>query len=149
MALKQSIEAYELLDSATVNGETVAAALRDRGLQVEVTPVQGDKGTTDFVRTLVPGTEGKQAGGGAATLGIVGRLGGIGARPEAIGLVSDADGAITAIACALKLGDMAAAGDRLPGDVVVATHICPGAPTQPHDPVPFMDSPVDIVTMNR
>ena len=149
MTLKQSIEAYELLDSATVNGETVAAALRDRGLQVEVTPVQGDKGTTDFVRTLVPGTEGKQAGGRAATLGIVGRLGGIGARPEAIGLVSDADGAITAIACALKLGDMAAAGDRLPGDVVVATHICPGAPTQPHDPVPFMDSPVDIATMNR
>ncbi len=149
MALKQSIEAYELLDSATVDGETVAAALRKRGLQVEVTPVQGEKGTTDFVRVLVPGSEGKQAGGEAPTLGIVGRLGGIGARPVAIGLVSDADGAITAIACALKLGDMAAAGDRLPGDVLVATHICPDAPTQPHDPVPFMDSPVDIATMNR
>ncbi len=127
----------------------MAAALRERRLHVEVTPVQGEKGTTDFVRVLVAGTGGKQAGGGAPTLGIVGRLGGIGARPTAIGLVSDADGAITAIACALKLGDMAAAGDRLPGDVVVATHICPGAPTQPHDPVPFMDSPVDIATMNR
>jgi hypothetical protein len=40
-------------------------------------------------------------------------------------------------------------GDRLPGDVIVATHICPDAPTQPHDPVPFMGSPVDIATMNR
>jgi hypothetical protein len=44
---------------------------------------------------------------------------------------------------------MSAAGDRMPGDVMVATHICPNAPTEPHDPVPFMGSPVDIVTMNR
>ncbi|HEY64943.1 MAG TPA: DUF1177 domain-containing protein [Caldilineae bacterium] len=149
MTLKQTIEAYELLDSATVSGEAVAAALRERGLQPEVIPVQGDQGSTDFVSVVVPGTAGKQAGGEAPTLGIIGRLGGIGARPTAIGLVSDADGAITAIACALKLADMARAGDRLSGDVIVATHICPNAPTQPHDPVPFMGSPVDIATMNR
>jgi hypothetical protein len=149
MALKQIIEAYELLDSATVNGEIVAALLEERGLKVEVIQVRGESGTTDFVRALVPGTEGKQSGGGAPTLGIVGRLGGIGARPMAIGLVSDADGAITAIGCALKLGDMVAAGDRLPGDVMLSTHICPDAPTEPHDPVPFMGSPVDIATMNR
>ncbi len=149
MALKQTIEAYELLDSAMVNGETVAVALRERGLQPEVIAVQGEQSSTDFVRVLIPGTGGKQAGGEAPTLGIIGRLGGIGARPIAIGLVSDADGAITAIACALKLADMARAGDRLPGDVIVATHICPNAPTQPHDPVPFMGSPVDITTMNR
>ena len=31
----------------------------------------------------------------------------------------------------------------------MATHICPHAPTRPHDPVPFMDSPVDIATMNE
>jgi len=149
MTLKQTIEAYELLDSATVSGEAVAVVLRERGLQPEVIPVQGDQGSTDFVRVVVPGTAGKQAGGEAPTLGIIGRLGGIGARPTAIGLVSDADGAITAIACALKLADMARAGDRLSGDVIVATHICPNAPTQPHDPVPFMGSPVDIATMNR
>ncbi|MBA2447176.1 MAG: DUF1177 domain-containing protein, partial [Chloroflexi bacterium] len=29
------------------------------------------------------------------------------------------------------------------------THICPNAPTQPHDPVPFMGSPVDMAEMNR
>jgi hypothetical protein len=149
VTLKQTIEAFELLDSATVDGETVAAALRERGVQVEGTRVQGEKGTTDFIRALVLGTQGKGADGSSPTMGIVGRLGGIGARPAVIGLVSDADGAITAIACALKLGDMAAAGDRLPGDIIVATHICPDAPTQPHDPVPFMASPVDIATMNR
>ena len=149
MALKQTIEAHELLDSAVVSGETVAVVLRERGLRVEVIPVQGEKGSTDFIRTLIPGTSGKQADGQAPTLGIIGRLGGIGARPAVIGLVSDADGAITAVACALKLADMATTGDRLPGDIIVATHICPNAPTQPHDPVPFMGSPVDIATMNR
>jgi hypothetical protein len=150
MAWKQTIEAYELLDSAAVHGEKVAQVLRDRGLaSVEVITVEGAKGSTDFIRITVPGTEGKVSGGKAPILGIIGRLGGIGARPDAIGLVSDADGAITAIACALKLADMARAGDKLPGDVIVATHICPTAPTQPHEPVPFMDSPVDIATMNR
>ena len=149
MALKQTIEVYELLDRATVSGETMAATLRERGLQPEVIPVQGEQGSTDFVRVVIPGTAGKRAGGEAPTLGIIGRLGGIGARPTAIGLVSDADGAITAFACALKLADMAIAGDRLPGDVIIATHICPDAPTQPHDPVPFMGSPVDMETMNR
>jgi len=149
MALKQVIEAYELLDSARVDGETVATLLRQRGLDAEVTPIQGEKGKTDFVRAIAPGTQGKRAGGQALTLGIIGRLGGIGARPSAIGLVSDADGAITAIASALKLGDMARAGDRLPGDVIVATHICPSAPVIPHEPVPFMGAPVDMATMNR
>lgn len=37
----------------------------------------------------------------------------------------------------------------MPGDVYVTTHICPDAPTRPHEPVDFMDSPVDILTMNR
>ncbi len=149
MAWKQTIEAYELLDSATVTGETVAGLLRERGLTVDVIPVHGGRGSTDFLRARIPGTDGKAAGGLAPTLGIIGRLGGIGARPAAVGLVSDADGAITAVACALKLADMARAGDRLPGDVLVATHICPDAPVIPHEPVPFMGAPVDMATMNR
>ena len=40
-------------------------------------------------------------------------------------------------------------GDVLPGDVIVATHICPDAPTKPHLPVDFMDSPVSIEEMNE
>jgi hypothetical protein len=148
--LKHVIEAYELLDSAYVDGEKVAQVLKERGLEkVEVHRIEGDKGSTDFIKIIVPGKNGKLSGGDSPTLGIIGRLGGIGARPEMIGLVSDADGAVTAIAVALKLADMIKNGDTLDGDVIIATHICPNAPTQPHDPVPFMGSPVDMATMNK
>ncbi|MGB0389083.1 MAG: DUF1177 domain-containing protein [Ardenticatenaceae bacterium] len=149
MALKQTIEAYELLDQARVSGEGVAGLLRGRGLEVGVTRVDGERGGTEFVRVLVAGRRGKQASGDAPTLGIIGKLGGIGARPTVIGLVSDADGAITALACALKLADMVKGGDRLPGDVIITTHICPNAPIIPHDPVPFMSSPLDSAIMKR
>jgi len=40
-------------------------------------------------------------------------------------------------------------GDVLEGDIFVSTHICPDAPTQPHDPVPFMGSPVEMAQVNR
>jgi hypothetical protein len=143
--LKQVLEIHDLLDSARVNGQTVVDFLQARGL-VEVTTetIDGEKGSTDFIRIRVPGLD-----AGAPALGIVGRLGGIGARPERIGLVSDAEGAIAALACGLKLADMQARGDCLKGDVLIATHICPHAPTEPHEPVPFMGSPVDMATMNR
>jgi len=148
--LKQVIDTLELLDDAGVSGAEVADWLQERcGLGLEVTRIHGEAGSTDFVRALVPGTRGRSGGGSAPTLGIIGRLGGIGARPERIGIVSDADGAVTALACALKLGEMAVKGDRLAGDVIVATHICPDAPTQPHEPVPFMGSPVDMKTVNE
>jgi len=150
MAWKQVIDAFELLDSAAVDGEQVAAIWKASGVaDVSVTRIQGDKGSTDFVKAIISGTRGKSAGGAAPTLGIVGRLGGLGARPERIGFVSDGDGALTAVSCAMKLGTMRRKGDALPGDVIVATHICPNAPTQPHDPVPFMGSPVDMAQMNR
>ncbi len=150
MAWRQVIDGFELLDSAYVDGEQVAEVLRRHGIEnVSVTRIQGDKGSTDFIKAVIPGGRGKIGGGDAATLGIVGRLGGLGARPERIGFVSDGDGALTAIACAMKLGTMQKRGDMLPGDVIVATHICPNAPTQPHDPVPFMGSPVDMAQMNR
>ncbi|UUZ97719.1 DUF1177 domain-containing protein [Paenibacillus sp. P25] len=100
------------------------------------------------MKIVVPGSEGKSKGGSAPTFGIIGRLGGIGARPSRIGLVSDADGAVAAVAAGLKLADMQTKGDRLKGDVIITTHICPDAPTRPHEPVDFMDSPVDIGTMN-
>ena len=148
--LKQVIEAMELLDSAKVSGNDVATLLRSRGLEdVTVKTLRGEKGKTDFIRVRIPGTRGKTAKGDAPTLGVLGRLGGVGARPEMIGLVSDADGAITAVATALKLADMRAKGDALPGDVVIGTHICPDAPTIPHKPVPFMGSPVAFADIGR
>ena len=150
MAWRQVIDAFELLDSAYVDGKRVLEALQERGLQdVSVTRISGAKGYTDFLKVVVPGSRGKAKGGDAPTLGIVGRLGGLGARPERIGFVSDGDGAWTAVSCALKLAAMQQNGDTLPGDVIVATHICPHAPTQPHEPVPFMGSPVDMAQMNR
>jgi hypothetical protein len=143
MALKQVLEIYELLDSARVDGRQVAELLAGRGLApIHVQRVTGKDGYTDFISGIIPGA------GAGPTLGIIGRLGGIGARPAQIGLVSDADGAIVALSAALKLADMARAGDVLPGPVRFATHICPAAPTAPHEPTPFMGSPVDIAQMN-
>lgn len=150
MAIWAVLQALDLLDAATVSGRTVADAVRAAGVEaVEIKPFTGAKGTTDFLRATVPGTHGRLAGGQAPTLGIIGRLGGIGARPVKIGLVSDADGAVTAVACALKLARMAAKGDRLPGDVMIATHLCPTAPTIQHPVVTMMNSPVDMATLNR
>jgi len=150
MAWRQVIDAFELMDTAHVNGQQVADLLRRHGVDdLSVTTITGEKGSTDFVMGVIPGSRGKASGGDAPTLGIIGRLGGLGARPERIGFVSDGDGALTAVASGMKLGLMKQRGDALPGDVIVATHICPNAPTQPHDPVAFMDSPVDMGQMNR
>jgi len=150
MSFKATLDAFEILDDARVDGFRVVEALRMAGVDhVTSTRIQGERGYTDFVKACIPGSRGKTTGGDAPTLGVIGRLGGIGARPEKIGLVSDGDGAVTAVAVAMKLGSMARKGDVLPGDVIVATHICPNAPTQPHEPVPFMGSPVDMATMNR
>lgn len=149
MALKQVVEAIELLDSARVTGKVVADLLRARGVtDVRVQTLKGPRGQTDALRALVPGRRGKTRGGRARTLGVIGRLGGLGARPEMIGLVSDADGAVAAVAAVLKLADMQSAGDVLAGDVIIATHICPDAPTRPHTPVPFMGSPVETAALN-
>jgi len=148
--LKQVIEIMDLLDDAYITGEKVAQLLKKHGVEeIKVNNIEGENGSTDFIKIRIPGTRGKVTGGQAPTLGIIGRLGGIGARPEQIGLVSDADGAITSLSVALKLSEMVGKGDQLPGDVIIATHICPNAPIKPHEPVPFMGSPVDIIVMNR
>ena len=148
--LKQVLEVYELLDNAFVDGYKVAELLKSRGLQnINLKTVKGEKGATDFIKVNINGSEGKSKKGNAPTIGIIGRLGGIGARPERIGMVSDADGAVTAVSCALKLADMKNNGDILKGDVIIATHICPNVATAPHEPVPFMGSPVDMAEMNR
>ena len=80
-----------------------------------VSGYRAKKGSTDFVEgRRYPGSRGKASGGAAPTLGIIGRLGGLGARPERIGFVSDGDGALTAVACGMKLGKMARPGTRFP-----------------------------------
>ncbi len=151
MLLKQVIEAFSLIDDPGISGEGVAARLwkADPGAKIDVQTVKGAKGSTDFLKLFVPGSKGRTAGGSSRTLGIIGRLGGVGARPEKIGAVSDADGAIVVIALGLKLLEMRRKGDTLGGDVIIATHICPRSPVMPHKPVPFMGSPVGMATMNE
>lgn len=150
MSLFQTLKVYEAFDSALACGQTMVDLLRDYpAAEITLERVVGDKGATDLVKILIPGAQGKRKGGTAPTLGIVGRLGGIGARPGRIGLVSDGDGAIAAMAAALKLAQMQKQGDVLLGDVVLTTHLCPDAPTRPHEPVDFMDSPVATETLCR
>lgn len=149
MPLQHVLEILEAVDSPSVDGTVVRELFARNGWDgVRTETVEGEDGTTDFVKVVVPGSGGKANGGDAPTLGILGRLGGLGARPDSIGYVSDGDGAVAALSAALKLVDMNLRGDILEGDIIVCTHVCPYAPIRPHDPVPFMDSPVDMDTMN-
>lgn len=135
----------DLLSSAHVSGESVAADLRRYGVgTVTVTPVSKDGLSTDFVAIEIPGTRAD-----APCLGVVGRLGGIGARPSVTGLVSDSDGAVVALAVAAQLMEMQTRGDALEGTVLIHTHICPRAGTRPHHPVPMMKSPFAMREMMR
>lgn len=149
MILKQVLEIYDAVDRKSASGESVKELFTKRGWDlINVTKVKGEKGYTDCIKIIIPGENGKIKGGDSLTLGIIGRLGGVGARPNVIGFVSDGDGAVAALSAALKLVDMNLSGDILPGDVIVTTHICPNAPTEEHFPVPFMGSPVDMDQMN-
>jgi hypothetical protein len=166
MVLKQVMDVMELVAGPKIDIEQVKGFFESRGIDeslISFEEIKEDKGATLFVKIRVPGSynntrnprkTGTAVVGDAAvgepapTLGIIGRLGGIGARPHETGFVSDADGAITALAAAAELGRMRAQGDALAGDVIVATHLCPNSPIIPHDPVPFMDAPVSMATMN-
>jgi len=152
MALKQTMEVMELLEGPKIESSSIINFFSDRGIketEISIRKVKGDAGETKFIKIHIPGKIGKTKKGTAPTLGIIGRLGGIGARPYKTGFVSDADGAIIALASAAKTAVMRKIGDHLSGDVIFATHLCPHSPIKPHDPVPFMDSPVSIATMNK
>ena len=151
MLFKQLLEVYELLDTPSANGPAVCDYLRSISpdADIETYPLHSEKGKTDIVRIYIPGTAGKRSGGSAPTIGLLGRLGGIGARPDQLGFVSDGDGALCALALAAKILDMQQKGDRLAGDVFIATHVCPDAPTVPHKPVPFMGSPIEMEQSNQ
>jgi hypothetical protein len=151
MAFKQVIEICDLLDRPKIDIGSLKNIFLQRGVsrqEILARRVRGEKGETHFLKIILPGRAGKSRGKRAPTLGIIGRLGGVGARPHRIGLVSDADGAITALSAALKIAEMRRHGDMLAGDVFVSTHLCPCSPIIPHDPVPFMGSPISMEVMN-
>jgi hypothetical protein len=147
--LKHITDIVELLNGPDVTGDMVVAWLRHCGAEADAVPITAPGGRTDFVRAVIAGSDGHRAGGAAPTLGIIGRLGGIGVRPHRLGLVSDADGAIVALAVAAALGRLRARGDRLRADVLIRTHVSPASPIVPHEPAPFVDVPVDRATLAR
>ncbi len=150
MLLNEVLDLLPLLDSANISGKQIKEFfIREGAENVETFRVEGDKGFTDFISINILGKNEIEDVKQVKTLGIIGRLGGIGARPSRTGFVSDGDGALAALACALKLVRMKKKGDTLTGNVCVRTHICPHAPVKPHNPVPFMNSPVDMEIMNR
>jgi len=152
MALKQVMEIYDFLERASIDTARLKEIFVARGLEkseFESRRVKGAKAETQFVKIRIKARDSGSKKKRVPVLGIIGRLGGVGARPHKIGLVSDADGAITALACALKLTDMRSRGDGLKGDVMMATHLSPQSPVIPHEPVPFMGAPVSMAVMNR
>ncbi|MFN8059322.1 MAG: DUF1177 domain-containing protein [Vicinamibacterales bacterium] len=143
MSLRVTLDVLEMVDRPAIDLDQLRRRFTiEGGVAPELKGVVTDRGSTTFVRVVVPGTRGRTAGGNAPTLGIIGYLGGVGARPAQIGLVSDGDGAVAALAAGLKIVEMWRLGDRLEGDVIVTTHLCPDSPVVPHEPVPFMASPV-------
>ena len=106
MLMKQIIDAYEVLDSTYVTGEKVKEYLLGikPDANIEVYELVGPKGSTDMLKVRIPGKNGKMNGGDAPTIGLLGRLGGIGARPERIGFVSDGDGSLCRSPCCKASG---------------------------------------------
>ena len=147
--LKQFIDLFEILDDPNANGAAVADYLGDLGAtNVKVMPAKNDAGKVDFIEIAVEGASGRRTGGDAPTLGIIGCLGGLGARPEFGGFVSDGDGARAALSDAAKIVRMAALGDRQQGDVIVTKQTCPYAPTREHFPLRQLSSAMDQTEMN-
>lgn len=151
MTILNTQEIFVLLDTPIIRADAVRAFFLKKGVtesDITITQIKENESETMFVKLIIPGKNGQSQGGSLPSLGIIGRLGGIGARPHKVGLVSDADGALVALAAAAKLASMKKAGDTLGADVLVATHLCPASPIVPHDPVPFMGAPVSMETMN-
>ena len=148
---------YELLDNPAITGQMVVDELTNLGATdatITTTPVNYEppEDTTqisDFIKVVIKGTSGKLAGGSSPTMGIIGRLGAQQAQPDRMGIVSDSDGSIVALATAMKLLDMSAKGAQLEGDVIITTHIATHVSITPHDPVDFMGMPVSSTTMNQ
>lgn len=76
MIVKQLIEVFDILDSADASGLKVKEYLESKGAtNVEVVKREKDGKSTDFVKVVIPGSNGRLKGGNAPSLGIIGRLG--------------------------------------------------------------------------
>ena len=149
MIYSEILEIYSLLDQPGKPGAKILKLFNKYKINILLKKVKEKNGETEFVKIIIPGKKGRIKKGHVPTLGIIGRLGGVGARPNTIGFVSDGDGALAVLSTAYRLAKMIKNGDNFDGDVILTTHICTNAPTSPHKPVPFMGSPVELSTMNK
>lgn len=140
--LREVMDVLEFLDDARNGAEPFVDLLPDGPQSVEITPFESDIGKTDFIKILLPGSAGKSSGGDAPTTGIIGSNGGLRLPGVYPGLASDADGCIVGLATALRLARLRTRDQQLAGDVLISTHICQQAHPAPHDPFPFVMSPL-------
>lgn len=147
MLMREVMEAWDLIDGADTNGMLVYNYFKKelpKEFLPKVVTEKSDLGSTDILEWVIPGADGESAGGKAPTLAIIGRLGGVGTRPVSIGTVSDADGAVVAIAAALKFARSAGRGDTCKGDIKIVTHVCPNARTRDIPVKGQMQCPIPI-----
>ncbi|CAM5269910.1 hypothetical protein SANTM175S_04079 [Streptomyces antimycoticus] len=157
--LKHVLDIIELLDRPQTSGALLADHLRavqaaagadpQTAPQVEVRTVEGDKGSTDFVSVTVPGRRGKLGGGDAPTLGILGRLGESGPARSGSGWSRTPTGRWRRCPPRPSCWTCTPAATSWTAMSRSPPYVSGWAPTQPHDPVPFMDSPVDTLVCNR
>ena len=140
--LREIFDVLDFLDDARNGAEPFVELLPTGPQTIEITPFESDLGTTDFIKILFPGTSGKASGGKAPTTGIIGSNGGLRLPGPYPGLASDADGCIVGLATALRLARLRNRGQQPAGDILVSTHICQQARPVPHDPYPFVMSPL-------
>lgn len=152
MLMREVIDAWSLIDRPDTSGELVHAYFAENfgdPCRPQVTRLGAPGRGTDVVTWTIPGAQGKTRGGSARTLAVAGRLGGVGIRPRAEGTVSDADGAVVALAAAIKLSRSLDVGDRCRGDVVIVTQVCPGAPTRDVPVKGQLDHPAPLEDLLR
>lgn len=144
MILKHLINLYDIIEKRNASAVKVKEYL-DSILKTDIQiTTLGDEATTDVIQIYIKGKEQKRK-----PIAILGRLGGVGARESALGLVSDADGALAALTVAAEILELKSYGDNLDLDIYISTHICPNAPTLKHNPVDFMSSPISIEEINK
>ena len=70
MVMKQLLEVFDILDDSAASGERMKDYLLsvNPAANIEVFPLTGPKGSTDVIRVLIPGKNGKSSGRTAPTL---------------------------------------------------------------------------------
>lgn len=148
MLTREIIDSWALIDRPDAGGNIISAFFKTETtnprLRPEVHRISSGTHSTDVLRWTLPGRAGRSSGGAAPTLAIIGRLGGTGVRPHREGTVSDCDGAVIAVATALKLVRAIEYGEPTWGDVIVVTQMCPSAPIRNYPVSGQMDSPVPV-----